>query len=155
VHAARRGDELTGVTVTGLLTCLISPISWTHHLYWVVPASLVLVDVAAGTPLDDRAPAVLRSAPRTVRATAGVAALALVTAVVVSLPWYFGAAQRGHHHDGGPVGMLGENAYLLIMIALVLLLPVRGVRSRSDRVWGPEASRSVGWGRSSQLGDGS
>lgn len=47
----RRGDDLAGITVTGLTACLISPISWLHHLYWVVPAVVVLVDVAAGTPV--------------------------------------------------------------------------------------------------------
>jgi alpha-1,2-mannosyltransferase len=123
LQAAWRGDELTGVTVTGLLTCLVSPISWTHHLYWVVPAAVVLVDVAAGTPLESPAP--LRAHPHGVARAAVVAAVALVTAFVVSLVWFFDVPQRGHPHDGGVLGMLGRNSYVLIMIVLVVLLPVR------------------------------
>src|SRR3954468_10268687 len=68
----RRGDDLAGVTVIGLTACLISPISWVHHLYWVVPAVVVLVDVAAGTPV---AAGWARARPRAGRAGAAVAAL--------------------------------------------------------------------------------
>ena len=38
VRVYRRGDDLTAVTLVGLTACLVSPISWVHHLYWVVPA---------------------------------------------------------------------------------------------------------------------
>jgi alpha-1,2-mannosyltransferase len=50
VRAYRRGDDLVAVTLVGLTSCLVSPITWTHHLYWVVPALVVLLDVAAGSP---------------------------------------------------------------------------------------------------------
>src|SRR5439155_1041308 len=45
--AARAGDGLAGVTLTGIVGLLVSPVSWQHHLYWFVPAILVLVDAAA------------------------------------------------------------------------------------------------------------
>jgi alpha-1,2-mannosyltransferase len=124
VRASRQGDELTGITVTGLLTCLISPVSWTHHLYWVIPAAVVLVDVAGGTPLHVRAPGWLRSRPQGTAAGAGLAAAGVVAAFVVSLLWFF---QHGHggHLSGGFLGVLGEDSYLLIMLALVALLPAR------------------------------
>src|SRR5437867_13188821 len=45
-RAMLAGDEVAGLTLTGLTGCLISPITWAHHLYWFVPALVVLVDVA-------------------------------------------------------------------------------------------------------------
>ncbi len=29
------GDEMTGFALTGVVGCLISPITWVHHLVWV------------------------------------------------------------------------------------------------------------------------
>jgi Glycosyltransferase family 87 len=39
---ARRGDWLGAAAVTGVAGLLISPVSWTHHWVWVVPALIVL-----------------------------------------------------------------------------------------------------------------
>jgi hypothetical protein len=39
---ARRGDWLSAGAVTGIVGLLISPVSWTHHWVWVVPALVVL-----------------------------------------------------------------------------------------------------------------
>jgi alpha-1,2-mannosyltransferase len=39
---ARRGDWLGAATVTGITGLLVSPISWTHHWVWVMPALVVL-----------------------------------------------------------------------------------------------------------------
>src|SRR3954454_13377080 len=36
VRAYTEGDELVGLVLTGIAANLISPISWTHHLYWLV-----------------------------------------------------------------------------------------------------------------------
>jgi alpha-1,2-mannosyltransferase len=95
----RRGDDLAGIVVTGLTACLISPISWVHHLYWVVPAVVVLLDAGS---------------------RAAVAAALLVWgALTASLIWFFA---------GRPAGLgttLGENAYVLLMLALVAVLPAR------------------------------
>jgi alpha-1,2-mannosyltransferase len=118
-RAARRGDELTGITITGLAGCLISPISWTHHLYWVVPAAVVLLDLATGTPPAGSR----RPSPRAVAVVAGCAAAALMTAFGLSVVWYF-AGDTVHGRDG-LIGVLGENAYPLVMIALLLALPAR------------------------------
>jgi alpha-1,2-mannosyltransferase len=112
----RRGDDLAGVTVTGLTACLISPISWVHHLYWVVPAVVVLVDVAAGTPV---AAGAARQRPRAARAAAAAAALVVVVAFAGSLIWFFPGA------PAAPGTIAGENAYVLMVLALVLILPAR------------------------------
>jgi alpha-1,2-mannosyltransferase len=117
-----RGDDLAGVTVTGLTACLISPISWVHHLYWVLPAVVVLVDVAAGAPV---ATSRARRHPGAVRAVAGAAALVVAGMFTGSLIWFF---------PGTPPGLgatVGENAYVLLMLALVLLLPARKTVGRA------------------------
>jgi alpha-1,2-mannosyltransferase len=122
-RAARHGDEFTGITITGLTACLVSPISWSHHLYWVVPAAVVLLDRATGTPSAGSRGPWLRDHPRSGELAAGVGVLAVVTAFAVSLIWYFaGATTSGR---GGPVGVLGENAYMLIMTVLLVALPAR------------------------------
>jgi alpha-1,2-mannosyltransferase len=43
VSASKAGDELRAVAITGLVSVLVSPISWIHHLVWVVPAIAVIV----------------------------------------------------------------------------------------------------------------
>jgi alpha-1,2-mannosyltransferase len=39
---ARRGDWLSAAAVTGAASLLISPVSWTHHWVWILPALVVL-----------------------------------------------------------------------------------------------------------------
>jgi len=39
----RRGQEIAGVAITGMLAALLSPVSWFHHLCWVVLALGVIV----------------------------------------------------------------------------------------------------------------
>jgi alpha-1,2-mannosyltransferase len=125
VRLYRWADDLAGFTVVGLTGCLISPISWVHHLYWVVPAVLVLVDVAAGAPL---APPWARRRPGAVRACAAAAAVLVGGCFLISLIWFF--AGRPPSTDG--VGdVLGRNAYVFLMLALVLALPARLTASRS------------------------
>jgi alpha-1,2-mannosyltransferase len=43
VVASLAGNELLGVALTGLVGVLVSPISWIHHLVWVIPAIAVIV----------------------------------------------------------------------------------------------------------------
>lgn len=45
--AMRRGDSALAVTMTGLATLAISPISWLHHGVWVVPAVVILLGSAS------------------------------------------------------------------------------------------------------------
>jgi alpha-1,2-mannosyltransferase len=146
VRAARAGDDLAGVTLTGLAACLVSPVSWSHHFVWLVPALVVLVDVAAGNPV---APGRWRS-----RARVGAGSLAAVTTLVLaSSSIWFAFALPGHHHDAGVLGILVEDLWLLVTLAVVAVLPAR--RAVSARARGPEASRSGGRSGSAHRGDGS
>ena len=83
----------------------------------------MLVDLAAGTP----AAAVRR--PTLVRPAAVVGAVGVVLAFGSSLIWYFQGDTR--FGRGGVIGMLGDNAYLLISLALILLLPARLPEARA------------------------
>jgi len=47
---ARRADWLGATAVTGITGLLVSPISWTHHWVWVMPALVVLVRYGARGP---------------------------------------------------------------------------------------------------------
>ncbi len=40
---SKAGDELRGVAITGMVGVLVSPISWIHHLVWIVPVLAVIV----------------------------------------------------------------------------------------------------------------
>jgi alpha-1,2-mannosyltransferase len=143
VRAARQGDHLTGVTLTGLVTSLISPVSWTHHLYWVIPAVVILVDVAAGTPLHAGAPPWLLARPREVARAAAAGAVVVAGVFLSSLIWYFeGATADGRD---GVLGLLGENAYLLIVIALLVLLPVRADPAERSAARRSAPRRPGGW----------
>jgi alpha-1,2-mannosyltransferase len=133
VRAAGQGDELVGFTLAGLAGCLVSPISWSHHLYWVVPAAVVLLDVAAGAPLSDEAPRMVRRHERAVRRAAAAAVGAMIAVFCAGLIWIAEAGCRGVR-CGDLVVLAGEGSYALVMIALLFLLPVRapGDRGRSE-----------------------
>ena len=45
---ARRADWLSAAAVTGATSLLVSPISWTHHWVWIVPALVVLARGGTG-----------------------------------------------------------------------------------------------------------
>jgi alpha-1,2-mannosyltransferase len=45
-RAVAAGDEMTGFALTGVAGCLVSPVTWVHHLVWVGPAIVLLVDNA-------------------------------------------------------------------------------------------------------------
>ena len=130
-RAFAQRDELTGLTLTGLTGVLISPISWNHHLYWLVPAVIVLVDVAAGRPPGPPRPW-SRLSRRGTALAAGLAAAAVTAACWTSLNWHF-QRNEGLTHSGGVLGTVGENSLVLIMLALLAFLPVREpVPARSD-----------------------
>jgi alpha-1,2-mannosyltransferase len=46
--ASRRGDEIAGVAITGLVAVLISPVSWIHHMVWVIVAIGAIIGVGRG-----------------------------------------------------------------------------------------------------------
>jgi alpha-1,2-mannosyltransferase len=112
-RAVLAGDEVVGLTLTGFVGGLVSPITWPHHLFWFVPALLVLVDVASGRDTGKRRPWLFM--------LAGLC-WASVTVSVISL-FELGLSKR-LFADGLP-GFLIVNWYVLLTAVLIVALPVR------------------------------
>jgi alpha-1,2-mannosyltransferase len=109
-RAARAGDELVGLTLTGLVGLLVSPVSWQHHLYWFVPAILVLVDAAGSA--------------RPGRYWYGALAAVIWSTVTIGVIAFFDYGLSYSVLNTVP-GFFISNWYLLLMLLLVVVLPVR------------------------------
>jgi alpha-1,2-mannosyltransferase len=112
-RAALAGDEVAGLTLTGFVGTLVSPITWPHHLFWFVPALLVLLDAALGQGGQRRRPGLLVLA---------ILCWLSVTVSVISL-FDLGLSRR-LFADGLP-GFLIMNWYVLLTVLLIVTLPVR------------------------------
>lgn len=77
---ARRGDWLGATTVTGTTGLLVSPISWTHHWVWILPALVILIQGG-----------------RLSRIAAGCAYVLFVAAPMWFTPWHGGPEEYGLH----------------------------------------------------------
>ncbi|MEU1885728.1 glycosyltransferase 87 family protein [Micromonospora sp. WMMD987] len=102
------GDEATGLALTGAVMCLVSPVTWVHHLVWLIPALILLVDNAVAAPAGG-----LRR--RALLALAAVGYALLCSRIVWAWEKDF----------TGVTGFLGSNTYVWISLALLVLLPVR------------------------------
>jgi alpha-1,2-mannosyltransferase len=116
--ARRRDDHHAGFAATGLVSCLVSPITWVHHLVWVIPALIVLAD--AELPW--------RTAGAGARTGLRAAAVAYVL-LVSSIVWIWSVDHTG------VIGFLGADTYVFVTLAMLVLLPVRAraTRSGADR----------------------
>ncbi|MFS8199895.1 glycosyltransferase 87 family protein [Streptomyces sp. CWNU-52B] len=130
VWRARRalavGDVLGAFALTGLVACLISPITWVHHLVWLLPSLVILVEAG------------LRRG-RLLWLAGGL--YVLLCSSVVWL-WFDDAS--------GVDGFVGSNTYVWITLGLLLGLPVgrstgqpwgdRPPRTRRNRATAPAPS---------------
>ncbi|MFF3447905.1 glycosyltransferase 87 family protein [Streptomyces sp. NPDC002667] len=87
-------DWTAAFALTGLTACLVSPITWVHHLVWLLPSFAVLL--------------------RRRRARIAAALYAVLCSSVVWL-WFDDASGLG--------GFLGSNTYTWITLGLLLWLP--------------------------------
>jgi hypothetical protein len=123
VSAHKEGDELASFTLVGLTATVISPISWSHHLVFVVPALLIMADAALRR----------RSASRRLGHGSsfgwlyyGAAAVGTYVLFVISpIWWVHHRLPLGSHYDSGILGVLAENSLALAVIVLVVLMPWR------------------------------
>jgi alpha-1,2-mannosyltransferase len=95
-------DILGGLALTGVLGCLISPVSWIHHCVWLLPAIIVCVSAA------DRRLQIL-----------GISAYAVMTS---RLTWVWESRPRP------PLELIGANFYVWFSLALLIWTPL-GTRS--------------------------
>jgi alpha-1,2-mannosyltransferase len=96
-RSRRAPDDLTGFALTGTTACLVSPITWIHHLVWLLPALVVLL-------------------------RAGFRARATVVYVILcsSVVWLWST------DTSGVLGFIGSNAYVWLSLWLLLTLPGDG-----------------------------
>ena len=106
-RAVANGDEATGFALTGVLGCLISPITWVHHLVWVGPAVLLLLDHALAARSRQRRYLLLGFL---------VSMYALLCSRLV---WAFS------DNFGGLITWPAGNAYVWASLALLVLVPIR------------------------------
>jgi alpha-1,2-mannosyltransferase len=106
-RAVKNRDEVAGLALTGLVGCMISPISWIHHLVWVLPSIVVLFDYANDKSID----------PRRRRNFAILFGFSFAL-LCSRTPWAF-------HEKFDGLGLIGSNAYILLMIGLLVGLPIR------------------------------
>ncbi|WP_433394029.1 glycosyltransferase family 87 protein [Micromonospora sp. KLBMP9576] len=121
--AVAAGDEATGLALTGAVMCLVSPVTWVHHLVWLLPGLILLVDNAMAAPAASRRRRVLLGA-----AIVGYGFL------ISRIVWAW------EKDFTGLDGFLGSNTYVWISLALLAFLPVRRLATPA----GPAADRRRG-----------
>jgi alpha-1,2-mannosyltransferase len=90
------GDDATGFALTGVVACLVSPVTWVHHLVWLIPALVLLADAGRGR----------------------LAAAAVIFVLLVSGPvWLWSPYPHGID------GFVGGNAYVWVSLALLFAVP--------------------------------
>ena len=104
----RGGDEMTGIALTGVTGCLVSPVTWIHHLVWLVPALVLLVDGGLRATGSRR---------RWLLGAAIGAYLVLCSSIVWLWRWNLSGVDE----------FLGGSAYVWISLALLIGLPIRSV----------------------------
>jgi alpha-1,2-mannosyltransferase len=127
VSAHREGDEVAAFTLVGLTGAVISPISWTHHLVFVIPALIVIGDAALRGRAADWVPGMKRGSTVSWLWYAALAVAGYVVFVVTPVWWVRNrlALSGGSHYDSGLLGVLAENSLALALILLLVLAPWR------------------------------
>jgi alpha-1,2-mannosyltransferase len=115
-RAAAAGDEVTGLTLAGLVGSLVSPVTWAHHIFWIVPALVVLVDTALR---PEPVPLVSGLRGRAGQLTLAAVAYLTITVSLVAL-WSFAL-----HKPGGLTAFVMSDWYVWLMLAMLPLLPIR------------------------------
>ena len=103
----RRGDEMAGIAITGLLAAALSPVAWIHHLCWVV----VAIGFIVGTGRDWR------------RVTVATLAFGLL---VSKLPVWVQAHVGARQVPGIPARLLEDSFGLAALVLIGVLVKVRG-----------------------------
>lgn len=119
-RAADAGDELCGLCLVGMVGSLASPVTWQHHLFWFVPALVILIDTLT-RPAGERA-------GRRRWALIGLALLDYVTVTVSVLSLW-------EYWLGRPAGVavIMSNWCVWLMLLLLPTLPIRSATHSARR----------------------
>lgn len=104
----RRADLLTGVALTGVVGGVVSPVTWIHHLVWLIPALVLLAGHAVRAPRG--------SVRRRLLLAAAVGSYAVLSSRLV---WTW------QDDFTGVDGFVFSNAYLWVSLGLLFGLPGR------------------------------
>jgi alpha-1,2-mannosyltransferase len=100
------GDVMGGVALTAVLGCLLSPVTWVHHLVWLMPALAVTLGRT------------LAMAPSS-RRTRLLGFVAGAYGILCSrLVWFT------RHHVRGLLSFVTGSGYVWVSIALLILVPI-------------------------------
>jgi hypothetical protein len=154
------GDELIAFTIIGLTSNVVSPISWSHHLVWIVPAIITLFDQALrrrsasrGIIARGRATPGLREPiwfPALTGARHAAAAVAIYWLFLVSPIWpHEHQSAVMSHYAEGLMGVVWENSFAIALIVLVAVLPHR---PGADPAFGPATPVRIPARRAPQSG---
>jgi alpha-1,2-mannosyltransferase len=111
-RAASVHDEVGGLALTGIIGCLVSPVTWVHHCVWLLPAIIRCVDVGLASRAHRR------------QLYLGGAAYLLMTS---RLLWVWENRPRP------PLELIGGNLYFWFSLALLGWLPLeRSPRDAPD-----------------------
>jgi alpha-1,2-mannosyltransferase len=92
--ASTAADHTAGFALTAVTCCLVSPVTWVHHLVWLLPALFLLLRVHVG------------------------AAAAIYVVMCSSVVWLW---LNGPH---GWIGIVGSSGYVWVSVVLLLLVPI-------------------------------
>jgi alpha-1,2-mannosyltransferase len=120
----RRGNEMAGIAITGLLAAMLSPVAWIHHLCWVV----VAIGVICGAGMSWRR-----------NLLAGLIASLYLT----SLPVF---AQRLANLGRLPdeTGLWLEDAFGLAALVVIVALTMIRITKSEQLAWLQPSSRRPG-----------
>ncbi|MEP7055692.1 MAG: glycosyltransferase 87 family protein [Actinomycetota bacterium] len=113
--ASRAGAELAGVVLVGLTSVAISPVSWDHHLIWLVPAFAVLLADPVGT-----------------RRLLSAAGLAVV--FYSRLPWWAAGLAKRSSGVAQEFWRIGDISFTIVTVMVILALPLKSL-SQLPRSW--------------------
>jgi alpha-1,2-mannosyltransferase len=134
------GDEAAAFTLVGVTSLAIGPVTGTYELVWVLPAVLILIDVAARRHAASRLPSGrgLRAARRILSRSGvpgristtglGWAVSGAVVHLMLAVPPIWAFEHRlpaTSHYADGIAGMLAENTVGFTLILLTAALPWR------------------------------
>lgn len=124
-RAVDLGDDVAALALTGIFGCLLSPITWVHHLVWALPAVTLLFDHGLDTARSRRS--------RNGLLLLAVGSYALLSSRAV---WAFEYQYTGW-------GLLGANLYVGLLCVLLVVLPLRrrpGTQTATDLAGRPTAA---------------
>ena len=124
------------MALAGFVGSLVSPLTWSHHIFWFAPALLAMIDTAA-SPSSRLAD--VRSGLRNRWALVVVSVVVLATVTFDTLGYY----EFSRQHPGGWVGVVMGNWMVWLMLLLVVVLPVDPARAEADAAAGPNAAKSA------------